>query len=161
MELYIKMIALIGSLIGFLGSMAPHIFSIFQTKTDNLHELAIMDRQADLQLKMQAAGAISRAAEIQSNFDIADSQAIHAPQQIIGIWLIDFLNGSVRPVLTYAFFIAYVVVKYAQWHILQQTHFTDSWSIVLDLWNDEDKAIFAGIISFYFGARTMNKVMGK
>jgi hypothetical protein len=28
------------------------------------------------------------------------------------------------------------------------------------LWNDEDRAIFAAIISFYFGQRAMRKTMG-
>ena len=29
------------------------------------------------------------------------------------------------------------------------------------LWTEDDAAIFAGIISFYFGARAMNKVRGR
>lgn len=61
-----------------------------------------------------------------------------------------------RPVLAYAFFLLYFTIKCMQFAIVDLTD-PMPWQIV-GLWSVEDQAIFAGIISFYFGQRAMSKV---
>ncbi len=53
-----------------------------------------------------------------------------------------------RPVIAYSFFILYALVKVMQF----------SADMPWLLWTAEDQAIFAGIISFYFGQRAMAKL---
>jgi hypothetical protein len=65
-----------------------------------------------------------------------------------GIRWVDALNGTVRPVIAYSFFILYALVKGMQF----------SAGLPWLLWTEEDQAIFAGIISFYFGQRAMSKL---
>lgn len=51
-------------------------------------------------------------------------------------------------IIAYSFFLLYTVVKVMQF----------SAGLPWLLWTEEDQAIFAGIISFYFGQRAMSKL---
>lgn len=138
------MITLLGSLIGFLGAAFPDILKLFRERDDRKHELAVLDKQVE----MQRLGYMQRLDEIQTQAGIAESQAIYKTYKT-GIHWVDALNGTVRPVLAYAFFLLYAVVKLMQY---------EAAGTLLILWNEEDQAIFAGIISFYFGQRAMHKL---
>src|SRR5262249_7694324 len=80
-----------------------------------------------------------------------------------GIVWVDALAGSVRPILTYAFFALYFAVKFCQFHLLTApalawlTQVTAAQALVA-LWTDEDMAIFAAVIGFWFGNRTLEKL---
>lgn len=54
------------------------------------------------------------------------------------------------------FFLLYTSVKWVQISMLLDT--TTLQQAILLIWQMEDQAIFAGIISFYFGQRAMSKV---
>lgn len=139
------MIALLGSLIGFLGAVFPEAMKIWRDRLDKAHELAILDRQMELQKnghmqQMEAVGAWTNVAEMKELYATYTTQ----------IGWVDALNGTVRPVLAYAFFLLYAYVKF------QQAIHTP-WQI----WEEDDRAVFAGIISFYFGNRAMQKYRTK
>ena len=71
----------------------------------------------------------------------------------------DALNGSVRPVLAYSFFFIYTYIKFLQYNlIIISIDINDVFHI---LWSLEDQAIFASIISFYFGQRALSKLRVK
>ncbi len=139
------MTALLGSLLGFLGAILPEFFKVFQDKADKRHELEVLDRQ----MQLQAQGQAERLEAIGMATDAAEIKEIYKTYRT-GIHWVDALNGTVRPILAYAFFVLYSYVKYEQ-----ATH--TPWL----LWQEDDKAIFAGIISFYFGQRAMRKMRGK
>jgi hypothetical protein len=50
----------------------------------------------------------------------------------------------------------YAYIKYVQYRTIQSTAILVEYLDVL--WNIDDQAIFAGIISFYFGQRIFNKL---
>lgn len=135
------MITLLGALLGFLGAAFPEVMKVWREKQDKAHELQIMDRQMEL----QKAGHMQQLEAIGAWADIAEMKAVYATYTTNIPW-VDALNGTVRPVLAYAFFALFVFVK------IQQAIHTP-WQI----WMDDDRAIFAGIISFYFGQRAMQK----
>ena len=135
------MVTLLGALIGFLGAIFPEAIKIWRDGEDRKHELAIMDRQMD----MQKQGHSQRLEAIGVAADIAETQSLYKTFYS-GIDWVDALNGTVRPVLAYAFFLLYAYVKFKQ-----AIH--TPWAI----WDDDDKAIFAGIISFYYGNRALQK----
>ncbi|MGB1539349.1 MAG: hypothetical protein ACPG80_00155 [Rickettsiales bacterium] len=139
------MITLLGSLLGFLGAAFPEILKIYRDKADKAHELSILDRQMELQRE----GHLQRLEAISMEADIAETKAIYRTYNTKIRW-VDALNGTVRPVLAYAFFFLYVYVKF------QQAVHTP-WLI----WQEDDQAIFAGIISFYYGQRAMQKFWNK
>ena len=100
-----------------------------------------------MQMDFQAQGHQERLEEINTNADIAESQALYKTYTT-GISWVDALNGTVRPVIAYSFFILYAAVKIMHY----------SADLPWLLWTEDDQAIFAGIISFYFGQRAMSKL---
>ena len=139
------MITLLGSLLGFFGAAFPDILKLFKDSADRKHELAILQ----MQIEQQKQGQAARLEEIYVEADIAESRALYKTYST-GIRWVDALNGTVRPVVTYCFFILYSAVKFMQY----------SADLPWLLWTEEDQAIFSGIISFYFGQRAMAKVRG-
>ena len=66
------------------------------------------------------------------------------------------LQKSVRPVITYAFFILFTTIEIT----LLREAVNDGMSLTQALnilWDDDTKAIFAAIISFWFGSRAIEK----
>ncbi len=137
------MITLIGALLGFISSAFPDLLKIWRDAADRKHELAILQ----MQMEQQRQGHTNRLEEINVQADIAESRALYKTYHT-GIKWVDALNGTVRPVIAYSFFILYAVVKIMQF----------SADLPWLLWTAEDQAIFAGIISFYFGQRAMSKL---
>ena len=66
------------------------------------------------------------------------------------------LQKSVRPVITYAFFglFATIEITLLMDAVEKGVEFSDAVKL---LWDDETKAIFAAIISFWFGSRAVEK----
>jgi hypothetical protein len=147
------MITLFASIVGFFSSLLPEALKILQDKSDKEHELQILK----MQMKIQQSGASDKLAEINAMANIEEAKAIYQTYNIGVKWL-DALNGTVRPVLAYAFFMLYGMIKYYQ---IKTIGFDAVINDVELLWNVEDQAIFAGIISFYFGNRSMHKLRSK
>lgn len=145
------MITLLSSILGFFGAAFPNILKFFHDRADRAHELAILDRQMEL----QKLGISQRLQEIEMSAALAETQALYQTYQTHVPW-VDALNGTVRPVLAYAFFLLYAVTKFLQYSVIGD-NLAAAASI---LWQEEDQAIFAGIISFYFGQRAMAKFRG-
>ena len=66
------------------------------------------------------------------------------------------LQKSVRPVITYAFFglFATIEITLLLEALEKGTDFSEAITL---LWDDETKAIFAAVISFWFGSRAIEK----
>ena len=145
------MVTLLGSLLGFISAAFPDFLKLIRDHQDRKHELTILQ----LQMQQQAQGHSNRLEEINVQADISESRALYKTYNTSIKW-VDALNGTVRPVLAYAFFLLYASVKWAQISMLLDS---STLSQVLPLiWQMEDQAIFAGIISFYFGQRAMSKL---
>ena len=144
------MITLLASIAGFISSIFPELFKFLHNRADNAHELAVM------QLQMQSASLDRdvRKEEIGAYADIAESNALYRTYKTGIVW-IDALNGTVRPLITYAFFFEYALVKYLQYALLPDH--AAAFMYLDALWTQDDQCIFAGIMSFYFGSRAMNK----
>lgn len=140
------MMTLLGSLIGFISAAFPDLLKLLKDHQDKKHELVILQ----MQMEQQRQGHMNRLEEINVQADISESRALYKTYNT-GIRWVDALNGTVRPVIAYAFFMLYAAVKGMQF----------SADISATLWTSEDQAIFAGIISFYFGQRAMNKIRGQ
>lgn len=148
------MITLLASLAGFLSSLVPEIMKYFVDRNDKKHEIKILEYQMELQ-KLNSGKTLD---EIVAAANFSEAQALYKTYKT-GISWVDAFNGTVRPVLAYAFFAIYSFVKYMQYKIIAIS--LSAIEIVNVLWTLEDQAIFAGIISFYFGQRAINKLRGK
>jgi len=100
------MITLLGSLLGFISSTFPDLLKLFRDASDKKHEITLLQMQIDF----QAQGHQERLEEINTNADIAESEALYKTYTT-GISWVDALNGTVRPVIAYSFFILYAAVK--------------------------------------------------
>jgi hypothetical protein len=141
------MIALISGIFGLLSSGLPNLLEYFKSAQDNKHELELLRLQSEL-AKIEAQGKLE-AVGLET-----DAQMYHDQIQLAleamkptGIPFWDGVNASVRPVLAYAFFGLYATVKIMQWRA----------GLPWTLWSEEDQALFAGIVSFYFGQRAFRK----
>lgn len=148
------MLSILGSLLGFAGSAVPAITDAFAKKQDHKHEIDKIKVMAELRsqgyeadLKMFEAQAADKENERLIHHDISINQ---------GTGFISGLQKSVRPVITYAFFGLFATIEIT---LLMQaldsgTPFADAIQL---LWDEDTKAIFAAIISFWFGSRAIEK----
>lgn len=144
------MITLLASLVGFLSSLFPEIIKYFKDINDKKHELNILQ----LQIEYSKAEQRRSLEEIHVSRDMLEHASLYSTYKSDIRW-VDSLNCSVRPVLAYSFFLMYIFMKYLQFQAIKSSaHVIEYLDVV---WNIDDQAIFAGIISFYFGQRTFRK----
>ena len=148
------MVTLFASIVGFISSIFPELLKIFKDKNDKAHEIKILEKQ----IEMQEKGINARLDEIGADYDLANAKDIYRTYKT-GVTWVDALNGSVKPVLAYSFFILYGLVKFIQISAISAG--APAFVYFDILWAEEDHAIFAGIISFYYGQRSMTKYRQK
>jgi len=73
---------------------------------------------------------------------------------------IDILRASVRPLITYSFFIAFVGLKITL-AVIMLWQGTDPAEILNVVWDNYTNAIFGCIVGFWFGSRSMLHMAGK
>jgi hypothetical protein len=144
------MLSLMGSLLGFGTSFLPKVMEFFQDKQDKKHELAVMD----VQIRQQKELASQKLEAINVDADIREIEAIQKSVQPSGIIWIDGLRASVRPVITYSFFLLFVFVEVAAYLSLTAQGLSGLDAAGL-IWDEETKALFAAVISFWFGGRAI------
>ncbi len=148
------MITLLASMAGFISSLIPEILKYFLDKNDKKHEVQLLEYQ----IKLQKIGHDNRLEEIIALGSTEEVRSLYKTYKT-GICWVDALNGSVRPVLAYAFFGLYTFIKFLQYQVIAAA--VNMLDVIDILWNVDDQAIFAGIISFYFGQRAMSKLRGR
>jgi hypothetical protein len=136
-----------GAIIGFLGSLVPFGFKYVQDKSDKKHELKILE----LQSQIQKENSNQKLNEINVNADISESKSLYKTFYSKIKW-IDALNGTVRPVIVYCFFALYVYTK------ISYLTYTDVF-IMGEFWTKTDNTIFLTMIAFYYGQRSMQKIL--
>ena len=134
-----------------IDSSFPEVLKFFNQKRDRAHELAVMDKQIEL----SKSGQSSRLEEVRLQAESAEQVALYQHARRSHVKWVDALAASVRPVITYAFFGLYGVIKVSQWLILTKT-LPSAQSFVF-LWSPEDEALFAAVMSFWFGHRALIK----
>ena len=142
------MLSLLGSLLGFGTSFLPKILGFFEDKRDKAHELAMIAAQTEAQIKLE--GVKLEAMHVRA--DISGDEALlkHSGklQSRASQWVVN-LAATVRPVLSYLFFVEFFTLTLCVnmgWMTIEQYS---------AIWNDDAQAIFAAVVSFWFGSRTM------
>ena len=145
---------LLGSVLGFGGSVVPAITDHFKAKNEQKFELAKMEKMAEL----RAAGFDQEYRMYGTKADDAEHSRLveHDISINKGTGFVASLQKSVRPVITYAFFGLFAVIEITLLMEAMEkgTDFSEAINI---LWDDDTKAIFAAIISFWFGSRAIDK----
>ena len=140
------MITLFASIAGFITSLIPEILRFFKDKLDKSHELQLMDKQ----IRFSKTSGGRSPEEVQMTRDVVEQLSLYSTYKT-GIDWVDALNGTVRPVLAYSFFAMYAAIKIIQYSYITRTALLVEYIDVI--WSVDDQAIFASIVSFYFGQR--------
>jgi hypothetical protein len=146
------MISLLGSLLGFGTSFLPKVMDFFQDRADKSHELKVMS----LQIEQAERVAQIKLEQINVEADVREIESLHKSMQPTGVPFIDGLRGSVRPVITYCFFALFIFVEVSAYLSLTAAG-VSSLDAVDAVWTDEVMALFAAVISFWFGGRALNR----
>ena len=148
------MISLIGTLIGFGTSIVPEVLGYFKQKQANEQEINM------LQAKAKYASQLSelQLKELDAEADIQETKSLYEHDRTIDSSpFIDSLRGSVRPIITYLFFMMFICVKATLMYALISNQNVD-WTIAIEsAWDIETQAIFSAILAFWFGNRAMSK----
>jgi hypothetical protein len=151
---------------GGVPKILDNVFTMVQDRGDKKHELAMMaaNRERELALAKEGFVAQARVEEIKSDQIAMQTQTqerlgMYKHDMKIGegasTWVIN-LRSSVRPVVTYIFVALLVVVDIAGiWYAYSTgVAFAEAMDMVF---SDDEMAILAAIISFWFGSQAFNK----
>jgi len=148
------MISLLGTVLGFGTSIVPEILGFFKQKQANSHELAMLEAKAKFADQMSKL----KLEELDAEAEIAETKGLYDHDRSIDAGgFVNGLRGSVRPVLTYAFFLLFSTIKGVTLYSLVRTQGLDLSVGLLEIWDPETQAIFSAIIAFWFGNRAMSK----
>ncbi len=144
------MLSLIGSLLGFGTSFLPKILGFFEEKRDQAHELAMMDKQLEQQIKI----GNQKMQMMNIDADIRETETLHKEHATITAkasrWVIN-LSATVRPVMTYLLFIEFMALTYL---LAVGWIDNDMYSLI---WSSEIQAVWSAVVSFWFGQRSFNR----
>ncbi|MAZ68786.1 MAG: hypothetical protein CMI34_00270 [Opitutales bacterium] len=144
------MLSLLGSLLGFGTSFLPKLLGFFEEKRDQAHELKLMDKQLEQQIKLGE----QKLQFMNVEADIRETEALQKSQTKMTVkssqWVIN-LSSSVRPIMTYLLFLEFMILTF-------MLAFN---SIDLEMynriWSNEIQAVWAAVVSFWFGQRSFNR----
>jgi hypothetical protein len=140
------MMSLLGSLLGFGTSFLPEVLNYFKANQEHKQRLELMKAQSELRLK-----------ELDFEADIEESKGIYEHDRSIDAGgFVNALRGSVRPVITYAFFGLFCAVEAVI--VIKVLDSGGDWKAAVELlWSGETQGLFAAIMSFWFGNRAVSK----
>ena len=144
------MITIISSLLGFGSSFLPSVLDFFKEKRDQKHELMLMDKQLEQQIKIGAQKIEMMNAEA----DVREIETLHKTNAQITKKASQFfinLSASVRPVISYAIFIEFIILTFmmANGVISDETYQI--------IWSEPMQATWSATICFWFGSRSFNR----
>lgn len=154
------LLTLLSMLGGGLMRLLPEVFTFLNKKTDNAHELAMMEKQAELEKTRSAMRQEEIQTQGQVDFNIAElsalGEALKGQMQVTGNSLVDTLNFLVRPLTTYFFLLMYALAKIAMFVVAMKSGL-NAWDTILKIYDAEDRAILSGILAFWFLGRVFDK----
>lgn len=171
------MLTLISTIFSFLAGGLPRFLEFLQDRGDKKQEIELLSMQIQRELELRKLGfdAEAKLEEIRSlqlemetahqefqarlGAQTEELKSIYRHDVEIGDgasqWVIN-LRASVRPVVTYGFFLLLVLIDIGIfiYGINVGATFIE---IASQLWDENTQALFASIIAFHFGGRAFKK----
>ena len=160
------MLSILSGILGFATSGLPSVLDFFKQKGDQKHEQAMARLEMERAMEMAKAGFASQ--ERIEEFKTDQVKMETYAQERIALykhdeklsegaspWVLN-LRASVRPVITYifVFILLFVDIVGMWWAIKSGVDFVTAINIIF---SEEEMAIFASIIGFWFGSRHWDK----
>ena len=153
---------IIGSLLGGVFRLVPEVIKYFDKKNERQHELAMFDKQCDLE---KVRGQI-RLEEINAQRDMAVDvgvmdafkAAIDQQTEMVkaaGGWVAS-LSASVRPMMTYYLLLLYGVAKTSA-IVLAYLAGQPMLEVLKEAWSVDDMALLSGVVNYWILDRTLAK----
>lgn len=160
------MFALLSGLAGFASSIVPEILNLIKDKRDKKHELEVMRATAELGLKQAEAERGTAEASAESAQLLAVQESYRAEIQAAKDSWIAAYSATVRPTITYAFFLLYTVIKIKVFIVSAASmpvpampwHIQDALAMA---WTENDMMMFSWIVGFWFGNRTLGRAKAR
>ena len=160
------MLSILSGILGFATSGLPSVLKFFEQKGDNAHEEAMAKLEMERALAMAEKGFASQEKIEEFKTDQVEMET-YAEERVAlykhdekhaqnaSTWVIN-LRASVRPIITYIFVFILLVVDFVglYWAIQSGHNYAEAMHIVF---SNEEMAILASIIGFWFGSRHWEK----
>ena len=161
------MLSILSGVLGFATSGLPSVLKFFEQKGDQKHEQAMAELEIKRAMELAKAGYASQERIEEFKTDQVEMET-YAEERIAlykhdeslasekaSPWVIN-LRASVRPIITYIFVFILLVVDFVglYWAIQSGHNYAEAMHIVF---SDEEMAILASIIGFWFGSRHWEK----
>ena len=156
------MLSILSGVLGFATSGLPSVLKFFEQKGDQKHEQAMAELEIKRTMELAKAGYASQEKIEEFKTDQVEMETYaeervalykHDTQLAEGAstWVIN-LRASVRPIITYifVFIVLFIDIVGLIWAIKSGVDFVTALEIIF---SDEEMAIFASIIGFWFGSR--------
>lgn len=147
--------AFLGSLLGFLAASVPVLVQLWQDRANHKRDLEAKQQQIDAAKEGYEFAVAHPETDLAAG--TAEQMAIMAAdaRELKGHPALQFLKSSVRPTLTYAFFLLFATVKLtALFHGLHVDK-TPAMQMLPQVWDEDCESLFAAVISFWFGSRVV------
>lgn len=147
------LITLLSPFLGILGSLLPSVVRFFERK----QELKFQTETLKLQMEAAVQNAQVQIAIEDAKADVADAESVRSyDNNVDGGKFINALRASIRPVITYVFFITFIAIKTAV--IIVMIHQGASMTEMLKaVWDQDTMALFGAVMGFWFGTRMLEK----
>lgn len=149
---------LFGGVLGGLFRLAPEVLKFFDRANERKHEAQMLELQiqhARIQMdhQVKVAEYALETAELDAMGIALEEQGrtARAAGKVIAA-----LSALVRPAVTYAFVIAYFLVKAAAFGLAMDQD-GDWKEVLLSIWNKDDMAMLSLILTFWFVGRVMDR----
>jgi hypothetical protein len=160
------MLSILSSILGFATAGLPSILGFFQQKGDQAHEREMAQLQNQQTMAMAEKGYASQERQAEINLEGTYAETYAQERQALydhdaklvhdaAPW-VRTLNASVRPIVAFTFvgLLLFVDIGGFIWAVKTAGFSRESMDIIF---SDQEMAIVASIIGFYFGARTWEK----
>lgn len=151
------MLTVLSTILGALTSSVPSLLKMFDRNNELKHQremariqLEAAKKNVELQVELENVKALANEGESLRTHDAS----------LDGGVFINALRASVRPLITYVFFILFVIVKISAVSLLIQNGL-DVKEILPVIWDEETASLFSAILGFWFGSRVIDKLNAK
>lgn len=147
------LLTLLSPFLGILGSLLPSIVRIFERK----QELKFQTETLKLQMEAAVQNAQVQIAIEDAKADVADAESVRSyDNNIDGGKFINALRSSIRPVITYTFFIVFIIIKLCVMYVMIKQGASMP-QMIAAIWDQDTMALFGTVMGFWFGSRILEK----
>ena len=160
------MLSILSGILGFATSGLPSVLKFFEQKSDHSHEQQMAKLEIQRTMELAKAGYASqekieefKTDQVSMETYAQERVALYKKEEKVAegasTWVIN-LRASVRPIITYIFVTILLVVDFVglYWAIASGHNYAEAMHIVF---SNEEMAILASIIGFWFGSRHWEK----